>query len=102
MALESLTLFWRGEATTLDDLCHKLLHRGHPCHVYTTVLGELREQGLITGPDQSPWLTGTGRVFRNEIEADTDRFFFAPWSCLEEPEKNELYGLLIRMRDGLS
>lgn len=101
MALESLTLFWRGEVSTLDDLCKKLARRGHPCQVYITVLGELRERGLITGPDQAPWLTGTGRVFRNEIEEDTDRFFYASWSCLEEPEKSELYGLLTRMRDGL-
>jgi hypothetical protein len=102
MALESLTMLWRGEITTLDDLCKKLTHRGHPCQVYVTVLGELRERGLITGPDQSPWLTGTGRVFRNEIEEDTDRFFYTPWSSLEKAEKNELYGLLTRMRDGLS
>jgi len=102
MAFESLTMLWRGEVTTLDDLCKKLTHRGHPCQVYITVLGELRERGLITGPDQSPWLTGTGRVFRNEIEEDADRFFYAPWSSLEKNEKNELYGLLIRTRDGLS
>jgi len=102
MALESLTMLWRGEITTLDDLCKKLTHRGHPCQVYVTVLCELRERGLITGPDQSPWLTGTGRVFRNEIEEDTDRFFYTPWSSLEKAEKNELYGLLTRMRDGLS
>jgi hypothetical protein len=102
MALESLTMLWRGEITTLDDLCKKLTNRGHPCQVYVTVLGELRERGLITGPDQSPWLTGTGRVFRNEIEEDTNRLFYTPWSSLEKAEKNELYGLLTRMRDGLS
>jgi hypothetical protein len=102
MALESLTMLWRGEVTTLDDLCKKLAHRGHPCQVYVTVLSELRERGLITGPDQSPWLTGTGRVYRNEIETDTERFFYTPWSSLEKSERNELYGLLTRMRDGLS
>jgi hypothetical protein len=101
MALETLTYLWRGDATSFDELCKKLSGRGHPCQVYTNVLSELREQGFITGPDKLPWVTGTGRVFRNEIEADTDRFFYAPWFCLEDAETNELFGLLTRMRDGL-
>jgi hypothetical protein len=101
MALETLTLLWRGEATSLDELCKKLERRGHPCQVYNNVLGELREHGLITGPDQAPWVTGTGRVFRNEIEEDTDRFFYAPWSDMKNEEKMELLDLATRMRDGL-
>jgi hypothetical protein len=101
MALETLTYLWRGDASSFDELCKKLSARGHPCQVYTSVLSELREQGFITGPDKLPWVTGTGRVFRNEIEADTDRFFYAPWFCLEDHETNELFGLLTRMRDGL-
>jgi len=101
MALETLTLLWRGEATSLDELCKKLERRGHPCQVYNTVLGELREHGFTTGPDQAPWVTGTGRVFRNEIEEDTDRFFYAPWSVLNTEEKMELLDLATRMRDGL-
>jgi len=100
-ALETLTLFWRGDATSLEELCKKLERRGHPCEVYITVLAELRERGLITGPEQAPWVTGTGRVFRNEIEHDTDRLFFAPWTCLSQSESTELYDLVSRMRDGL-
>lgn len=100
-ALEALTLFWRGEATSLEELCKKLERRGHSCEVYRTVLSELRERGFITGPEQSPWVTGTGRVFRNEAELDTDRLFFAPWVCLSESESMELFDLVSRMRDGL-
>ena len=101
MALETLTLLWRGEVTSLDELCKRLERRGHPCQVYNNVLGELREHGFITGPAQAPWVTGTGRVFRNEIEEDTDRFFYAPWSVLKTEEKMELLDLATRMRDGL-
>lgn len=101
MALEALTYFWRGEATSLDELCKKLEFRGHPFQIYNSVVGELREHGFITGPDSAPWVTGTGRVFRNEIEADTDRFFYAPWVGLSEEERMELMALLTRMRDGI-
>jgi len=102
MALETLTLFWRGEVTSLDELCNKLYFRGHPSQTYQHVLADLRENGLITGPDQAPWVTGKGRVVRNEIEADTDRFFYAPWSCLNTDEKLEVFDLVSRMRDGLA
>ena len=101
MALETLTLFWRGEVTSLDELCEKLAFRGHSTQTYRHVLLDLRDLGLITGPDQAPWVTGKGRVVRNEIEADTDRFFFAPWTCLTGDEKLETLDLVSRMRDGL-
>ncbi len=102
MALETLSLLWRGGASTVDDLCKKLDYRGHPCEVFTTVLSELRERGFITGPDHAPWVTGTGRVFRNQIETKTDELFFAPWDCLGNEEMTELFDLVSRMRDGLS
>jgi hypothetical protein len=101
MALESLTLFWQSDAASLDDLCRRLVHRGHPCQVYITVMEELRKRGFLQGPDQSPALTGAGRVYRNQVEAATDRVFFEPWRCLTEVEKAELGGLLKRMISGL-
>ena len=101
MALESLTLFWRGEVFSLDDLCQKLDHRGHSCHVYVGVLEELRSRGLIHGSDQAPVITGTGRVFRNQVEEDTDRYFYTPWKCLTADEKKELAGLLTELTVGI-
>jgi len=101
IALEALTLFWRGEATSLDELCHKLIRRGHSSDTYRSALQVLRDRGFVTGPDQAPWVTGAGRVFRNVIEADTDKLFYLPWVCLSESEMSEMFGLLARMRDGL-
>lgn len=101
MALETLTLLWSGEASSLDDLCNKLAHRGHDCRVYITVLEELRKAGYIHGPDQAPFMTGAGRVFRNQVEADTDRYFFTPWACLNNGEQKELAQLLTHMKAGL-
>ncbi|MFQ5340141.1 MAG: hypothetical protein ACE5F6_01195 [Anaerolineae bacterium] len=101
-ALESLTLLWRGEANSFDAVCEKLAHRGHPRQVYAGALTELRERGFVAGPDSSPRVTDAGQTFRDQVEADTDRYFFAPWSCLDEAEKAELSGLLSRLRDELS
>jgi len=99
-ALESLTFLWRGEADSLDAVCEKLAHRGHPRQVYAGALAELRERGFVAGPDSAPQVTEAGQTFRDQVEADTDRYFFAPWTCLDEAEKAELAGLLTRLRDG--
>jgi len=100
-ALEALTLLWRGEADSLEALCQKLAPRGHPRQVYAQALAELRQRGFIAGPDDAPRLTPAGQTFRDQVEAATDRYFFAPWGCLNAGEKEELAGLLIRLQDEL-
>jgi len=100
--LEMLTLLWRGEADSLEAVCEKLKGRGHLPQVYTSALAELRKRGFLEGPDQGPRLTESGKSFREKIEQDTDRTFFAPWSCLTDAEKVEMAELLTRLRDGLT
>jgi hypothetical protein len=100
-AVETLTLLWRGEANSLDAVCERLTRRGHPRQVYADALAELRTRGLAEGTDEAPRVTDAGRAFRDQVEADTDRYFFAPWAGLNDAEKTELASLLTRLRDGL-
>jgi len=100
--LETLTLLWCGEADSLEAVCEKLKGRGHPPQVYAGALAELRKRGFLKGPDSGPRLTESGKSFREKIEQDTDRYFFAPWSCLTDAEKVELAGLATRLRDELT
>lgn len=100
-ALEALTLLWRGQADSLGTLSARLAHRGHSPRDYAEALAELRSRGWLEGPDKAPRLTAAGCAFREQVESDTDRYFFAPWSCLEVPEQEELDRLLLRLRDGL-
>ena len=93
-ALETLTLFWNGEVSSLKTLCERLVNRGHACIVYQSSIEELKARGLMNGPEDAPWLTGTGRVFRNQVEDDTNRLFFAPWTCLDEIDKYRMTELL--------
>ena len=102
IALESLTLLWRGETTSLAGLYNKLFQRGHSLGIYQRALQELGNRGLVTGTDQAIRVTRAGKVFRNKIEADTDKYFYLPWSCLKESEMREMLALLTRMRDGLN
>ena len=96
-AYEALTHFWRGEVRNLEELADHLEHRGHKILVYERALKELREHRYLNGTDVQPQITEEGRLFRNKVEAETDRLFFAPWSCLAEKEKKELGYLIKRL-----
>lgn len=100
-ALEVLTLLWRNEAKSLTEVLEKLVHRGHPSQVYANALDELRIRGLVEGTEHTLRLTQEGQRFRDQVEADTDRYFFGPWSILQETDKARLADLLTRLRDGL-
>ena len=100
-ALETLTLLWRGDVNSFDEICKRLDRRGHSCKVYTSALEDLRAHHLINGPDEAPWVTRVGRVFRNQIEEATNRYFYAPWACLQEAEKMELERILALLISGL-
>jgi hypothetical protein len=100
-SFETLTLVWRNEAGSLDELVEKLDHRGHPREVYAQAVQELGERELIAASKGELMVTEGGRLFRNQLEADSDRFFFACWKELAYREKTELAGLLIRLKDRL-
>jgi len=99
--LETLTQLWRGEADSLPAVYAKLEGRGHPVEIYAEAMEDLRARGFVEGPDSGPQVTESGKSFREKIEKDTDRFFFALWSSLAEAEKDEMAGLLARLRDEL-
>lgn len=46
-------------------------------------------------------MTERGQALRHEAEEATDRFFYAPCSCLSGDESDELHTLLARLRDEL-
>jgi hypothetical protein len=75
-AVDVVTRVWRGDAKTEDELAGKIATQ-RPDDVRATTR-QLRADGLLTsGPDLG--LTATGTALRERIEAETDRYFFAPW-----------------------
>jgi hypothetical protein len=87
-ALESLTLIWRGQVNTLDELMGKLSFRGHPKRVYLDALAELRARSFISGVLSVLRITEDGKLFRDQVEAKTDQYFFSPWSYMTQSEKD--------------
>ena len=100
---ETLTHLWRGDLTTLEDLCARhCAYRGYSCESYAAVLADLIARGWAVGQHDAFRLTEAGRAVRDEAEALTDRYFFAAWQRLNETELAELRGLLTACRDGLA
>lgn len=100
-AFEVLTYLWRKEADSLEKMLDLLAYRGHSDEVYLDALAELRERKFIAGGRSKLRVTPEGRAFRDQVEMDTDRLFYAPWSCLSSKEKDRMEGLLVRLWDGL-
>jgi hypothetical protein len=100
-AMEALTLIWRGEAGSLVGLYNRLAVRGFELHDYQAALGELRRRDLVEGRDTALRLTPLGSSFRDQVEHDTDLYYFKPWDCLATVDKKELACLLSTLRGGL-
>lgn len=100
-ALEALTLIWREEARSLDQLYEKLAFRGYSRQVYADAIAELRGRKYISGITSALRVTHEGRRYRQQVEETTNKYFFTPWLCLNEKEKSSLAGILIQLREGL-
>ena len=75
-ALDVLTRVWHKEAATEDELAGKIPTQ-RPDDVRAAIR-QLRGAGLLSaGPGLE--LTPNGTATRERIEAETDRYFFAPW-----------------------
>lgn len=94
IALESLTLIWRGQVSRVDQLSDKLSFRGHTDKVYLDALAELRAHDYISGFQNVLRVTEEGKLFRDRVEASTDHYFFAPWTCLSAEEKEQMAEIL--------
>ena len=74
--VDVLSRIWRHEAATEDELAAKMTTQT-PADVRASAR-QLRDAGLVT-EGSGLALTPAGTAVRERIEAETDRYFFAPW-----------------------
>lgn len=79
--LDILTRLWRGEATTIEEL--GTIVTGQEASDIAAGVATLRSRGLLHPVDSvdkgTLELTPQGTAVREQIERDTDRYFFSPW-----------------------
>ncbi|MBV6451245.1 MAG: hypothetical protein MHPDNHAH_01976 [Anaerolineales bacterium] len=100
-AWETLDFLSHGEAATFDDLHEKLNRRGVTREVHAGDVKELVRRGWAEEGSGVVKITPKGKQVRAEVEAETERLFFAPWASLNESELEELSNLASQLRDGL-
>jgi predicted transcriptional regulator len=93
-AMECLSLVWRGKASTVREVFGKLEFRGYPESVYLDAIRELKEMEYLQGSRNNLRLTESGVKFREHVEELTDQYFYNPWSCLTDSEKETISNLL--------
>jgi hypothetical protein len=96
-----LTWLWRNGASTLDKMYEELQYNDVPQEVYAQDLQELARRGWIEDNAGAYQVTVEGKRIRDEAEALTDQYFFAPWACLSESELEDLSNLAIQLCAGL-
>lgn len=100
-AWEVLDCLSQNDTLTFDDLHEKTNRRGVTREVHAEDVQELARRGWADDASGKIQVTAAGRQVRVEVEAETERLFFAPWSCLNESELEELASLAGQLRDGL-
>ncbi|RIK45712.1 MAG: hypothetical protein DCC59_17725, partial [Chloroflexi bacterium] len=91
----------QNDALTFDALHDKLSRRGVTREAHAEDVQELARRGWVDDDSGKIQITSVGKQVRAEVEAETERLFFAPWSSLNESELEELSSLAGQLRDGL-
>ena len=99
---DAFSHLWRNGAFTLDGMYETLQYNEVRKEVYAEDLLGLANQGWVREEAGTFHVTEAGKKIRDEAEASTDKYFFAPWSCLNESELEELASLASQLHDGLS
>ncbi len=100
-AWEALDFLSQNDALTFDELHNKLSRRGVTEEVHAGDVRKLIGRGWAEKSSGVVKATEAGKQVRAEVEAETERLFFTPWSCLNESELEELSSLASQLRDGL-
>jgi DNA-binding MarR family transcriptional regulator len=102
VAWDAFTSLWRHGAATVDELHARLARRGYSREAYLAALEELIAHGWVEREEDAFRLTDAGAAMRREAETLTDRYFYAPWECLNSGEIAEVVSQLTRIRDALA
>ncbi len=94
---------WDAGSTNAAKMAESMSFRGYEVNDYEVALQAAKEIGWLEETDVpgSFRLTEKGRELREQVEVQTDEYFYRPWSVLTPEELDELYDLLVKLRERL-
>ena len=95
---------WRKETVTAEQLAESLSFRAYEVDDYEVALKAAAQIGWAEQTDAPGTyrITSKGRDLREQAEQLTNEYFYAPWSILISSELDELYDLLMKLREQLN
>lgn len=84
-------------------MAESMSFRGYEVNDHEVALQAAKEIGWLEETDVPGSFRPTqkGRELREQVEAQTDEYFYRPWSVLPQEDLDELYDLLLKLREGL-
>lgn len=95
---------WKSTTVTAEQLAEAMSFRGYEVDEYAVALQAAVQIGWAEQADASDIfrITPKGRELHEQVEKLTNEYFYAPWSVLTEIELDELYDLLLKLREQLN
>jgi hypothetical protein len=95
---EIFTLIWRGTVDSAEEMAEKMAFRGHSAESYQQQLDHLTQLGWIKPDGYGRYeMTRNGKLIRNSAETNTERYFYAPWTVLNNATTDRLRQALIKL-----
>lgn len=99
-AFESFSFIWGDQANSPESVYDQIAYRGWSLAQFEQGFADLVKRGWIAASGDNQYTaTDAGQAVRREIEAETDRRFYAPWEKLGEGEAEEIQQLLQGLHD---
>jgi hypothetical protein len=94
---------WTGDMVNPEQMAEKMAFRGYDVADYEIAFQAAMILNWVEQTERPDVfrLTELGKQLREQAEQLTNVYFYAPWSVLSQAELNELYALLIKLREAL-
>ena len=95
---------WKGEAVTAERMAETMSFRGYEVNDYEVALQAAAQIGWAEEVDGSGRFRPTqkGKELREQAEHLTNEYFYDPWSVMTRSELDELFDLLMKLREQLN
>ena len=94
----------KNATVTAEQLADSLSFRGYEASHYEVALQAAVQIGWAQSVDVpgAYCITQKGRELRQQVEQLTNEYFYATWSLMKQTDLDQLYELLLRLRDQLN
>lgn len=97
-----LNSLWSHESVTAEQLAETLYARGYEARDYEVALQAAAEIGWAQPVAGAFKITSKGKKVWEQAEELTNEYFYTPWSVMTREELDELYILLLKLREQLN